>query len=219
VRGPRVNRKPPRVWSAEEAEAFLAFAYERDPWLAPLFEMALRRGLRRGELLGLKWGDINWQTGYVTIGRQRVGNDGHVRPRTKTSAVREIPLGPALVAHLRELRLRRGRPDDDEWLFLDRLGQPPKPPNLTRQFQALVRRAGLPEITFHNTRHTALTLLLEAGVDVKTVADIAGHTDVRTTLNIYRVVLRAAMDNAVQRIDARLDPEGVIEEGRFETSV
>jgi integrase len=220
VRGPTVDRKPPKVWTAEEAKTFIAFAYERDPWQAPLFELALRRGLRRGELLGLRWGDVDWKSGYLTIGQQRVGNDGHVRERMKTAAsAREIPLGPALLGRLRELYLRRGRPGGNALLFVDRLGNPPKPPNLTRQFQALARKAGLPVITLHQTRHTALTLLLESGVDVKTVADIAGHSDVRTTLNTYRVVTRAAMEQAVEKIDARLDPEGVPESGQLGTAV
>jgi integrase len=217
---PRVDRKPARVWTSEEVRAFIDFVYEADPWLAPMFELALRRGVRRGELLGLQWGDVSWRTGDLSISRQRVDNDGHVQESTKTqSSTRVIPLGSRLVARLRELQLRRGRPGGGEWLFVDRLGRPPKPTLLSQYFGRLVAQAGLPAITLHNTRHTAATLLLEGGARVKDVATILGHSSVRTTMDTYQVVTKTALDDAVERLDVQLDHEGAEEVGQNRTSV
>ncbi|MGI8673383.1 MAG: tyrosine-type recombinase/integrase, partial [Luteitalea sp.] len=104
-----------------------------------------------------------------------------------------------------EARLRGG----DVWhasdfMFTSADGHPIDPSNLRRAFRALLRRAGLPAIRFHDLRHSAASLLIAQGVDVRTVQDILGHSDVRVTLNTYGHVLAATRTDAAQRMDRLL---------------
>ena len=210
----KVRRRHPKVWSPEQVRQFLAFAYKEEPWLAPLYELAARRGLRRGELCGLRWGDVDWKAGYVRVERQRIGGDGAVVVTKTEGSDRDVPLGRELKATLLAYHLRRGRPGDDVWLFTDRSDRAPRPPNVTFRFNQLARDAGLPTIRLHDLRHSAATMMLEEGVPVKVVSTILGHSRVQTTMDTYQAVTRASLDGAAERLDALLaDPDVAQEVG------
>jgi integrase len=207
----KVRRKKRVIWSPEEARAFLAYAYDRDPRLAPAFELALRRGLRKSELCGLTWADVDWQAGFLVVGRQRqyVGGESKVLVHdTKTQGSdREVPLGPALEVTLRRLRAQQAEvrlPQLDDFIFLGVDGRPVQPYRLLSAFQRFAREADLPVITLHDARRTAVSLMIDEGVDVKVVATIVGHATTQTTVETYQTVRRTVQDAAMARYDARL---------------
>jgi integrase len=158
-------------WTAEEAGKFLAaVAYDR---LRACWWLLLTRGMRRGELLGLRWEDIDLDARRLRIVRTRVVVDGQVvesAPKTASSR-RLMPLDAALVAELRahrrrqlEERLRAGEAwGDSGFVFTDELGRPVRPDTLSGRFDALIAKAGVRRIKLHDGRHSAATMLLEDG--------------------------------------------------------
>jgi integrase len=168
--------------------------------LEALYRIALSLGLRRGEVLGLLWSDIDLDKGTLRITGQvqTLRLDGCQNVRTssaKTAAgARELPLPDLLVQVLRrhwELQQLERSTLGVDWkehglVFPSKVGTPIWPRNLIRNFKLILQAAGLPETTrFHDLRHSCATILLAQGVSLKTVSDILGHTDIRTTANIY----------------------------------
>ncbi len=147
--------------------------------------LLLTRGLRRGELCGLRWDDVDLDGSSVRVVRTRVLVDG--RPEEslpKTAAGRRaVPLDARLVALLRRHKAVQSAEklaagvayDDGGWLVADELGQPYYPDSISGMFEKKVKAAGLRRIRLHDPRHTAATLMLADGVPVKTVADLLGH--------------------------------------------
>ena len=193
---PRVERKPMGVWSRDEARQFTtAVRGERD---GALFILATIRGLRRGELAGLRWGSVHLDAGYLQVVESRVlAAGGQViasGPKTKASR-RRIPLDPGLVTVLREHR-RRQLEDriaagtawrDGDYVFTNPIGEPLKPDHISDRFAKLCRRAAVPVIRLHDCRHTAATVMLELGVHPRVVQEMLGHSSVQITLDISRM--------------------------------
>lgn len=153
-------------------------------------------GLRRGEVLGLEWQDINFNNSSVTVRQasQYVPSIGIYTkdPKTETSN-RTISIPESILRLLREykrkqleIRLRLG----DKWIETNRLfvqwnGIPMHPDTITKWFRQFLKEKNLPPITFHGLRHTHATLLIAQGLDVRTVSNRLGHAQTSTTLNIY----------------------------------
>lgn len=206
---PALRSSPPRVPApalappAPEAVARLfALARQRDPELAVFVMLAAGTGARRGELVALRWTDVDLDAGTLTIGRGLViGPEGLVEKGTKTHAVRRISLDPTTIAELGSQRDRaRARAElcgltvlDDGFVFSsDVVGsQPWRPDSTTRAFRQLCRAAGITGVRLHDLRHYVATRLLAAGVDVRTVAGRLGHRNAATTLNVYAHFLNA----------------------------
>ena len=210
---PRASRPQPRALTAAEVAQLLA-ACADDP-LGPLVTVAVLTGLRQGELLGLQWGDIDWERGELSIVRslQRVRGQGLVVVPPKTVASRRrIPLPPLALEALRvqrrqqlTWRLAAGPAwTDGDWVFTSMLGVPLDPAETTRRFHRLLARAGLPHRRFHDLRHTTATLLLTDGVHPKVVASLLGHSTIQITLDTYSHVTpglaRQAADHLQQLI-------------------
>jgi integrase len=195
ARLPRRQQPEMQAWSEDEASAFLAAM--ADDRLYPLWRVALTTGLRRGELAGLRWSDVDMTGGSLTVASTRVVAEGVVTGEPKTRAgCRVVALDretlSALSAWRRRLaaeRLAAGPGWQDVGLvFVDELGLPPHPETITRWWREAVDRAGLARIRLHDARHTAATMLLRAGVPVKVVAQRLGHADVAVTMRIYQHV-------------------------------
>lgn len=166
----------------------------------PLIAVAVLTGLRRGELLGLKWENVDLERGEISIVRslQRVRWQGLVAvpPKTDTSR-RLVPLPPQAVEALREQRRRqllarlKAGPlwNEGGWVFTTALGNPIQPSDVSRRFPRLLEKAGLPRIRFHDLRHTTATLLLSERVHPKIVAALLGHSTVQLTLDTYSHVV------------------------------
>lgn len=180
--------------------------------LFPLYLLALTTGMRRGELLGLKWENIDFKKRLIRVRTSLVDtDDGYLlQDSTKTGKERIIgPVSEKIIAVLEEHKARQaqeflvlGRPEKDKGLvFTSMEGTPISPRNLNRQFQTLIKKLKLPEINFHALRHTCATMLIEDGVDLKTIADLLGHSNASMLLNIYSHVTSKMKDRAARAFD------------------
>lgn len=154
-------------------------------------------GMRRGELCGLRWRDVDLLLGVVTIARTRVVADTVLESVPKTRAgERKLALDDDTLAAIQawrrnqaEERLRMGSGWRDHGLvFVDEAGEPPHPETISRWWREAVARAGVPAIRLHDARHTAATVMLRAGVPVKVVSQRLGHADVAVTMRVYQHV-------------------------------
>lgn len=168
--------------------------------LEPLYTLAVRLGLRKGEALGIRWEDIDWVAKTLHIAQQVIVVDGEIvisTPKT-TAARRALPLTNDLIALLRTHQLRSGRRGG--LVFCTKDGKPIGPRNLIRHFKEIVKRAGLPAtLRFHDLRHTAITCMREAGIEAEVIAAIAGHEGIDVTLNTYTHA-DARMRAAIERL-------------------
>ncbi|HEV8278319.1 MAG TPA: site-specific integrase [Streptosporangiaceae bacterium] len=213
---PTVPRPDAQVWGPEQAAEFLeATAGHR---LHIAWRLILGRGVRRGEL-GLQWDDINLDAGYLRIRRTMLELGGKVivdTPKSRASA-RDVSLDAETVRLLREHRkaqlaerLAAGSAYEPGpgggWVICDEIGRPYRPDLISARFRQAARAAGLPVIKLHEGRHTAATLALEAGVDVKVVSAQLGHSTTAITADIYQHVRRARADDAAEKVAALLLP-------------
>jgi integrase len=196
---PRMRRIPMRALSPEEARRFLEAA-RGDP-LEALYVLAITTGMRRGELLALRWRDVDVQgaTLSVTGTLQRVGDRLEIREPKTGSSRRSIELTAQAVEALdghRAAQVRQRLTAGERWrdhdlVFCTEVGTPIEAGNLLRRsFWPLVRRAGLGHLRFHDLRHTAATLMLAGGVHPKVASEMLGHSTVAITLNLYSHVTR-----------------------------
>ncbi|MEA2640783.1 MAG: hypothetical protein QOF51_2177 [Chloroflexota bacterium] len=211
---PKVPRGEIRALSPEEAKRFLTAAVG-DPFEA-LYVLALTSGMRQGELLGLKWQDIDLGQGVIQVRRTlgRVKGQGFVESEPKSSAGRRrIVLAPLAVQALRDhwdrqcdQRLERGMlPGADSLVFGNSLGNPVGPQNMIyRSFRKVLAKAGLPVMRFHDLRHSAATLLLAMGTHPKIVQELLGHSQISLTLDTYSHVLPGLQAEAIGKLGALL---------------
>lgn len=195
------------AWTAGQLAEFLdSIADRRD---APLWWFAAMTGLRRGEVLGLRWGDIDLDGGTVRVRRavKQAGGTG----RTKTGTDRTMALDADTVAVVREWRRRcledalawgwKVTDGDPVWVW--ETGDPLRPDWMTKTFPKVIP-AGLPKITLHGLRHSYVTLGAQAGVHPKVMQGRAGHRDIRVTLETYTHVVDADDRAAAETIAARV---------------
>ncbi len=209
---PRAVRPQVTVWNAEQAKRFLLAA--RGDRFYLLWLVALTTGMRRGELLGLRWQDIDLQRGVLHVRHSLMvvrGQRQLQEPKTK-SGRRTISLSPVCVEALREgQEEQKGYREHlgSEWHERDAAfpalnGEWLDPGNLSRYFSRLMDRADVPRIRFHDMRHTHATLLLKEGVNVKVVSERLGHASIGITLDTYSHVLPSMQQHAADQIDAAL---------------
>jgi len=213
VKAPRPQRKEPRTWTAQVASRFLASVAEDR--LYALYAVALKTGMRQGELLGLHWRDVDLDRAFLQVRHslQWVKGKGGVlfEPKTRRSR-RRVRLGQSVVDALRvhrraqaEERLALGGAWDDHGLvFPNELGRPLEGTNLSRQYKRRVKRAGLPIIRFHDLRHSCATILLTQGVHPKVVSELLGHSSIVVTLDTYSHVLEDMQQSAVDAMETAL---------------
>jgi integrase len=209
---PRVTKQEMRWWSANEARTFLDAA-AGDRYVA-LWTLALTTGMGRGELLGLKWPDIDFEASRLAVRRTLVTVAYQVRwsePKTAASR-RVVALDPGTVAALRAHRARQLEERlavgsgylDQELVFADVAGEPLHPDTVTKHFDRLVARAGVPRIRLHDCRHTAATVMLEQGVPLKAVTERLGHSSTQITSDLYQHVGETMQEEAAAKLGAAL---------------
>jgi len=209
VKLPKREQKEIKYLDMADAAIFLAMAKESKHFAA--FYLALNTGMRRGELLGLRWKDIDFEAGQLTVnqGLVRVSGQGLVfqEPKTKLSN-RVINLAPAVVQVLKEHKKRQNETrlkaggayrEDLGLVFANELGEPICPRAFTRVFERLIKKAGL-DVTFHGLRHTFATLALEQGVDVKTIQETLGHHSSAFTMDVYSSVTAKMKREAADKV-------------------
>lgn len=208
---PRAVRPQVTAWAKDEARTFLAMA-EHDAW-NPLWLIALTTGLRRGELLAIRWQDVDLAKGTLHI-RQSLNAVGGQRyfEAPKTAAGRRVVAlsgesVTALKAHRvrqNERRLQSASWQHNDLVFTGSDGGPLWPDNVSHRFNALVAKAEVTRIRLHDLRHTHATLLLKEGVHLKIVSERLGHTGIQITADVYSHVTPDMQQGAAQRIDDAL---------------
>ena len=210
VKPPRVPSAEMRTFTAEQARSLVQAS--TDGRLGALYAVALATGARQGELLALRWADVDFENGSIRIRRTLVRTGGHHEvgePKTASSR-RAIPIGgttiDALRAHRRaqaQERIRMGTAwEDGDLVFPSAVGTPLDGGNLLKNsYYPLLARIGLPRLPFHNLRHTAATLLLAAGTHPKIVAERLGHSTPTVTLNVYSHVTPTMQREAAATLD------------------
>ncbi|MFJ3924154.1 tyrosine-type recombinase/integrase [Streptomyces sp. NPDC090022] len=209
---PRPRRFEPLT--ADEARQLLTTAQGHR--LHALFELALHTGLRKGELLGLRWEDLDLGAGTAAIRRtlQRTTAGGLTTLPTKTRASeRRIALPARCLQSLKlhhEQQQRERAAAGIAWqrsghVFTTVQGGPIDPTNLTRAFTTLLRKAGLRRIRFHDLRHSAATLLLEQGVELVVIKELLGHAHIGVTATVYAHVRLRLQRDAIDTLSTALD--------------
>ena len=207
VRPPRAEQKEMTAWSPEDARAFLvATASDR---LAALWVVALNSGMRRGELAGLRWADVDLDDRAIAVRQQRT--TAHYRvvvAEPKARSRRVIPVDAAVVEALRAHRRRQleerlfAGPGwfDSGYVFVDEIGQPYHPERLRVLFERACRAVGVPVIRFHDLRHTMATAALQAGIHPKVVQERLGHSSIAITLDTYSHVAPTLQREAADKL-------------------
>jgi integrase len=213
VRRPRSEARVMQVWTPETSRAFMAAT--RGDRLFPAFALLLGRGLRRGEVAGLKWENLDLDGGSLRVAVTRVlmGNGRAVEsgPKTKAGA-RTIDLDASLVAILRQHRrhqleeqLKAGEAwDGSGYVFTSELGQPYYPGYFSDAWERRIAALGLPPIRLHDARHSCFSAMLKDGTSVKVVQEMAGHSSPTVTLDTYAHVLPGMAKEAGARLSAQL---------------
>lgn len=179
----------PGAWSDDQMEAYSAALIDHPHGLA--LSLGLYLGLRRGEICGLRWQDVSWETGEICVVNQRMRLDNgqivDALPKSRSS-VRKIPVPDELMARLRKNRQLSG--------YIDHI----TPSGLNKAHRVLVARLGLPPIPLHGLRHTMATSCIRHGGDMRSLQQLLGHAKYSTTADRYthpdRQMLRAAIDSA-----------------------
>jgi len=214
VDAPRRVERAPTVWDLPQIRTFLASL--TDDLRDVLYATAIETGLRRSELVGLRWSDVDLTRGVLAVVRAFVRirtNDYAINEAKTPSSRRRVPLLPQTVARLRAHRVAQAQARADAgaaWIDQDLIfawhdGGPVGPITLYAHWRALVRRSGLPYIRPHDTRHAHATLLLSLNVHPRIVQERLGHSSASITMSVYSHVLAGMQEEALARLGHALN--------------
>jgi integrase len=218
VQRPRVERTEFQILNEEQAHQFL-IAASGSPY-ETLFYLALATGMRKGELLGLKWSDLDWSKGILLVQRQlqQIAGQGFSLVTTKTKAGRrQIKVGQETLKRLETHRAQQEavktltgeRWQENDLIFASTIGTFLDQSKVSRELKKVLKKAGLPPIRFHDLRHTSISFLLEMGMPVNTVQQRSGHSKASVTTDIYGHPMARSQDEAAQRIEEVITPIAV----------
>ncbi|MEU0027900.1 site-specific integrase [Streptomyces sp. NPDC006335] len=211
VEPPRASSRELSPWTLDETLDFLA-ASRKDPLYAA-FVLAIAMGLRRGELVGLRWTDVDLDKRVLYIRQQTQRRRGVLYDDdTKNRRNRALPLPAMCIAPLRWHRMRQVAAkqrageswDDGGYVFATRNGRPVEPRNVYRSFTRVAQSAGLRVIRLHDARHGCATLLTAAGVAPRVVMEILGHSQISITMDVYTHVVQDTQREAISHMDRLL---------------
>ncbi len=209
IEKPRIIKKEKKIYDYEQVRDLLK-ALENEPikYRAPII-LGLDTGMRREELNGLKWDDIDFENSRLRIERTRVAVGKKIvvsDPKTEHSK-REVCITELSMNALKELKeyqedLKYKNKDiwnETGYVFINEIGEPYYPDVLSKMFKKLLKRNNLPYITFHALRHTSVSLLINNNEDIRTISDRVGHASTSTTLNMYsHVIEKSKKDVAIK---------------------
>lgn len=211
---------PPRIEQVESASLTEAQIQEvltglADHRLLPIATVALGTGMRRGEICGLQWGDVDLDGAVLKVERSLEETDEGLRLKAPKSrhGRRPIALPPSVVETLRghrvqqaqlRLQLGLGRPEPADFVFAELNGDPIPPERISRQWRRAADGLGLLRVNFHALRHTHASALIAAGLDLVSISRRLGHASPTITLNVYSHKFRSTDAAAAQAIEAAI---------------
>lgn len=212
---PRYKQAEMQVLDELQVNQFLVAAIG-SPFEA-IYHLAVKTGMRQGELLGLKWIDLQWGSGRLYVRRQvqDVRGEGRIFQEPKTrSGRRTIQLGEGT---LQALRLHRDRQQlqkavagerwqENDLIFPSNIGTPLDASNMRLDFKRIIKLSGIPKVRFHDLRHTAASLMLNNGIPVIVVSRILGHSKPSITLDIYGHLYNEMQEEASRLMDELVSP-------------
>jgi len=214
---PKVPSKEMYFLSEDDAKTMLKKLADEPIQYKTMITILIYTGLRRGELCGLEWSDIDFETHTMRIVRSAQYVAGkHITKEPKTnSGKRQLTLSNSIITLLKEYKDWQNNHKatlGDLWQETDRLftqydGKPIHPDTITGWFASFIKRNNFPKVTLHSLRHTNATLMIAEGTDIRTVSNRLGHAQTSTTLNIYAHALKSRDAVAAERLDALLNFE------------
>lgn len=216
VKPPRVA--PPNIKVLDRPQLGHLLEIAKSTSIGPIVHLAGHTGMRQGEVLAVRWSDVNLDNGTLRVERalEYIPGEGirFKTPKTARSR-RTVTLSNSLVRALRRARAAQAQRrlsmgegyGDQDLVFATQTGRPLSPRNVLREFGKLVDRAGIPKIRFHDLRHTHATILLNEGVPISVVSERLGHSTPTTTLNVYAHVLPNVQQALADKLDAILGDE------------
>jgi integrase len=214
LRTPRRRRR--KAWTSEQARRFLESARAAGDALYAAYVLTLVLGLRRGEVLGLVWDDLDLDNAELTVGLQlqRVGGELLHRETKTEGSDATLPLPGICVAALRWQKARQDAAREragDAWqdvlgfVFTTRYGTPIEPRNMLRSFHRLIAAAGVPDLAVHDARRTCATLLVDLDVHPRVIMQILRHAQISVTMEIYSQAPSRQTREALRRLSDSLD--------------
>jgi integrase len=204
VEAPKREKKPMSIWTPEQVLHFINTTRDHPYWV--IWVLAIYTSMRRGEILGIHYEDINLSKGTVFVQysvHSRKGGTFLSKPKTESSIrIVKIPEDAlsALKIYLDHLDRKEGI------IFRSSRGEFVHPSNVVRAFKHESKKAGLPKIRFHDLRHTSVALMAAAGIHAKTVQERLGHAQLSTTLDVYFHLFPSLQDEASEKLDGMLRP-------------
>ena len=191
---PKIEHQEMQTIPAEQLQVFLQEA--KATGVYEMYYIELATGLRRGELLGLKWQDIDWKNGVIKVRRQVARVDGQIKeaPLKTKNSYRTVTISQQAIEVLKE----QEKKTNDTYVFPSPNGGPISPDSVNNMLKRVLERAGIPKVRFHDLRHTFATIALQNGVDIKTVSGMLGHFSAGFTLDTYAHVTTSAQKEAAQ---------------------
>jgi integrase len=214
---PKPKRKEMKFLDENQALQLLIAAKESNDRFYALYHLAIATGMRQGELLGLKWADLDIELGMLQVQRQltmmRGGGFGFTAPKTK-AGTRRIDLGQHTLEVLQDHRQQQfqetlaagSRWEENDLIFPSTIGTPMNRDNLRKRFKLLLKLAGLPKVRFHDLRHSAASLMLNNGIPVIVVSKRLGHAQPSITLDVYGHLIPTKQQEAAVLMDQLLTP-------------
>lgn len=210
---PKLVRSEMQTWRAEDVRTFLRFI-DDDP-LKVVFTLLCTTGMRRGEVLGIRWSDVDFDNARLRV-QQTLTSVEYVlvygEPKTSRGR-RSVPFDPTTLAVLRQHRARQNETRllmGSDWnnardlVMVKPDGSPVHPDTVSNTFDRRVRACGLPRIRLHDLRHTWATLALEANIPVKVVSEVLGHNSPAFTLDVYSHVTPVMMEDLARTVGAAI---------------
>jgi integrase len=211
TRPPKIERKQMEAYTAPQTAVMLDDMRKSRVFIAAL--LAALCGMRRGEIIALRWRDVDLINAVISVTRsaEQVGTEVRYK-ETKSGKARTVALSSTVLEELRRHRLAQAeeqlklgiRPGDDSFVVAQIDGSPLKPVSLTHEWTRLLAKTELPRIRFHDLRHSHATQLLAAGVHPKIASERLGHSTVGITLDLYSHVMPGMQANAAEQVDAAI---------------
>jgi integrase len=213
VASPSVTRRDVSPYNGQEARTLLSvLSGDR---LEAVYTVALAVGLRQGEILGVRWADVDFEAGELHVRTQLQRIDGKLQlVEPKRDSRRTVPLPAVLITTLQAHRERQevekalagSRWVDTGLVFTTRVGAGIDQRTLLKHYDGVIRLSGLRRIRFHDLRHTCASLLLAQGVQMKVIQEILGHADIRVTMNLYGHLFPESKRAAAAKMNDMLSP-------------